>query len=180
MTNVTRERDGWQLVERPVDGAVRRVLLLPGLMGCDVVFTQLLAEPALAAAGVHAIAGNPPGFKGLPVARDFDFSIESYAALVEEIAAAEHFDVLVGHSYFANVLIEVAARGAYAGKLVLISPSLVAVRRGQGPARPGSLQPQPPAAGADLVAHLPDDEVRLQALLPATPSCSPTSPPAAS
>lgn len=122
--SITHECGGWQLVGGPAEGATRRVLLLPGLMGCDVVFAQLLAEPALAAAGVHAIAGNPPGFKGLPVARDFDFSIESYAALVEEIAAAERFDVLVGHSYFANVLIEVAARGAYTGKLVLISPSL--------------------------------------------------------
>lgn len=100
------------------------MLLLPGLMGCDVVFAQLLAEPALAAAGIDAIAGNPPGFKGLPVARDFDFSIESYGALVEELAAAEGLDVLVGHSYFANVLIEVAARGTYTGKIILISPSL--------------------------------------------------------
>jgi pimeloyl-ACP methyl ester carboxylesterase len=124
MTNITRERDGWLLVERPVEGATRRVLLLPGLMGCDVVFTPLLAEPALAAAGIHAMAGNPPGFKGLPVVRDFEFTIESYAALVETLAAAEGIGVIVGHSYFANVLIEVAARGTYGGKLVLISPSL--------------------------------------------------------
>jgi pimeloyl-ACP methyl ester carboxylesterase len=124
MTNLTREQAGWMLVENPVEDATRRVLLLPGLMGCDLVFASLLAEPAVAAAGIHAVAGNPPGFKGLPAARDFDFTVESYAALVESLAAAEGFDVLVGHSYFANVLIEVAARGSFGGKLILISPSL--------------------------------------------------------
>jgi pimeloyl-ACP methyl ester carboxylesterase len=123
--SITRECDGWQLVERLAEeGSRRRALLLPGLMGCDIVFTRLLAEPTLAAAGVQAIAGNPPGFKGLPVARDFDFSVDGYAELVEGIAAAERIDVILGHSYFANVLIEVAARGIYGGKLVLISPSL--------------------------------------------------------
>jgi pimeloyl-ACP methyl ester carboxylesterase len=121
---ITRESGGWQLVEPPAEGPIRRALLLPGLLGCDIVFTQLMAEPTLAAAGVQAIAGNPPGFKGLPVARDFDFSVEGYAALVEDIAAAEHIDVIVGHGYFANVLIEVAARGVHGGKLILISPSL--------------------------------------------------------
>jgi pimeloyl-ACP methyl ester carboxylesterase len=124
MTNITREQGGWMLLETPGGGSARRVLLLPGLMGSDLVFGSLLADPALAAAGYRLVAGNPPGFKGLPVNRDFDFSIESYAALVEELAATEGFDVLVGHSYFANVLIEVAARGGYRGKLVLISPSL--------------------------------------------------------
>lgn len=125
MTNVTRECAGWQLVEGPSSTtAVHKVLLLPGLMGSDVVFAQLLAEPALAAASIRALAGNPPGFKGLPAPRDFEFTIEGYAELVENLAAAEDVGVILGHSYFANVLIEVAARGRYAGKLVLISPSL--------------------------------------------------------
>lgn len=124
MTNLTRERNGWLLVEAPQAAGTHKALLLPGLMGSDLVFGALLTQPALAAAGVQATAGNPPGFKGLPLGRDFDYTIESYAALVEELAAAEGFDVLVGHSYFANVLIEVAARRKYAGKLVLISPSL--------------------------------------------------------
>ncbi len=124
MTNITREQDGWLLVERPNRRAGRHVLLLPGLMGCDLVFASLLDDPALAAAGYRLVAGNPPGFKGLPTNRDFDFSIGSYARIVEELAAVEGYDLLVGHSYFANVLIEIAARGNYRGKLVLISPSL--------------------------------------------------------
>lgn len=122
MTNVSRECAGWLLVEGPA--AANKVLLLPGLMGSDAVFAPLLAEPALEAASIQALAGNPPGFKGLPAPRDFEFTVEGYAELVENLAAAEDIGVIVGHSYSANVLIEVAARGRYSGKLVLISPSL--------------------------------------------------------
>jgi pimeloyl-ACP methyl ester carboxylesterase len=42
--------------------------------------------------------------------------------MVEEKAAELGCDALVGHSYFANVLIAVAARGRFKGPLVLLSP----------------------------------------------------------
>jgi pimeloyl-ACP methyl ester carboxylesterase len=122
--SLTRERSGWQLVERAPAAPRGRVLLLPGLMGSDVVFRRLLDAPALQAGRIHVIAGNPPGFKGLPVPRGFDYGVESYAELVEALAAAEDIELILGHSYFANVLIEVAARRSFRGKLVLISPSL--------------------------------------------------------
>ena len=120
----TRERDGWLLVEGAAEAPKHKVLMLPGLQGSDRVFSRLLAEPALADAGVLGIAANPPGFKGQPVPAGFDFTVSSWAKLVEDLAAAEEVDLILGHSFGANVLIEVAARGQYGGRLVLISPSL--------------------------------------------------------
>lgn len=115
---------GWLLVEEVPAEAKSRVLLLPGLQGSDLVFRKLMQSAKLSANSVHVVAGNPPGFKGLPVPGGFDYSVDSYAALVEQLAEAERFDLILGHSFAANVLIEVAARGNYRGKLVLISPSL--------------------------------------------------------
>ena len=122
--NKTRTRDGWLLVEHPVTRPKARVLLLPGLLCTDLIFADMLDDPAMEQAGVELVAGNPPGFKGQLAPAGFDFRVESYAQMVEELARAEGFDLLVGHSYFGNVLIEVAARGSYSGKLLLISPSL--------------------------------------------------------
>lgn len=122
--STTRERDGWLLVEEGPEDVKFRVLMLPGLQGSDLVFSKLMSEASLDNAGVHLIAGNPPGFKGLVVPVGFDFSVESYAVLVEALAAAEKIDLIVGHSFSGNVLIEVAARGHYTGKLMIISPSL--------------------------------------------------------
>jgi hypothetical protein len=50
--------------------------------------------------------------------------VESYAALVETLAEAEQIDLIVGHSFAGNVLIEVAACAHYKGKLMIILPSL--------------------------------------------------------
>jgi pimeloyl-ACP methyl ester carboxylesterase len=122
--SVTRERDGWLLVEQGPREARFRVLFLPGLQGSDLVFSKLMSLKSLDDAGVHLIAGNPPGFKGLPAPAGFDYSVEAYAGLVEALADAEKIDLIVGHSFAGNVLIEVAARGKYRGKLFMISPSL--------------------------------------------------------
>ncbi|MDH4220283.1 MAG: alpha/beta hydrolase [Candidatus Aminicenantes bacterium] len=122
--STTRSCNGWLLIEERSEAPKFRVLALPGLMGSDVVFSKLMAEPSLAEAAVHIIAGNPPGFKGLPVPHDFDFSIESYAAIVESLAEAENIDLILGHSFAGNVLIEVAGRGRYKRRLMIISPSL--------------------------------------------------------
>lgn len=118
------ERNGWLLVEEVPETVKHTVLLLPGLQGSDLVFSKLLGQPALTKAGIRLLAGNPPGFKGLAIPTGFDTSVESFAALVEDMAEAEKVDLIVGHSFAANVLIEVAARGRYEGKLMLISPSL--------------------------------------------------------
>ncbi|HST38643.1 MAG TPA: alpha/beta hydrolase, partial [Conexibacter sp.] len=119
-----REAAGWSLLENAPQQPRRRVLMLPGLFSSALFFSDVLADEALAAAGVAAMAADPPGFAGNPAPDGFDHSIASYAALVEEFAAAESIDLIVGHSFSANVAIEIAARGRFTGKLLLLSPSL--------------------------------------------------------
>ncbi|ADB52258.1 alpha/beta fold hydrolase [Conexibacter woesei] len=119
-----RDTAGWTVIENDPQQPRRRVLMLPGLFCTSEFFTGVLTDEALATAGVTALAADPPGFAGLPVPGGFDFSIASYAALVEEFAAAESIDLIAGHSFGANVGIEIAARGRFRGKLLLLSPSL--------------------------------------------------------
>jgi pimeloyl-ACP methyl ester carboxylesterase len=119
-----RELRSSPVLENAVEQPRWRVLMLPGLFCTAEFFTEVLAEPALRGAGVVAIAAEPPGFAGVPAPPGFDFSIEGYAALVEEFAAAESIDLIVGHSLCANIGIEIAARGRFDGKLLLLSPSL--------------------------------------------------------
>jgi pimeloyl-ACP methyl ester carboxylesterase len=118
-----REEAGWAVVENTPASTTHRVLLLPGLFCTAEFYTAMLADPALTTAGVLAMAADPPGFAGRPVPDGFDYAIESYAGLVEDFAAREGVDLVVGHSYFANVGIEIAARGRYRGRLLLLSPS---------------------------------------------------------
>ncbi|MEV0457748.1 alpha/beta fold hydrolase [Catellatospora methionotrophica] len=118
-----REQSGWAIIENAPDTVRHRVLLLPGLFCTAEFYTAMLADPALADAGVLAMAADPPGFAGRPVPPGFDYSMERYAAMVEDFAAQEAVGLIVGHSYFANVGIEIAARGRYPGRLLLLSPS---------------------------------------------------------
>ncbi len=119
-----REINGWLLVENCPSTIRHRVLLLPGLLCTDLIYTDLLNDRKLAEAGILLAAGNPPGFKGLAARKDFNYSIESYAQEVENLTKLESYDLIVGHSFFGNVLIEVAARNQYPGRLILLSPSL--------------------------------------------------------
>lgn len=119
-----RASAGWTVIENEPQQPRRRVLMLPGLFCTSEFFTDVLADEALATAGVTALAADPPGFAGLPAPDGFDFSIASYAELVEQFAAAESIDLIVGHSFGANVGIEIAARGNFRGPLLLLSPSL--------------------------------------------------------
>jgi hypothetical protein len=111
-------------VERGDQGPRWRVLLLPGLFCTHRFFEPLVGEPALSEAGVLTLAADPPGFAGRAASPAFGFSVGEYADLLEALAAAEAVDLVVGHSYFANVAIEVAARGAHRGPLMLLSPCL--------------------------------------------------------
>jgi len=119
-----RELRGWPVIETLAEQPRWRVLMLPGLFCSAEFYIDVLAQPTLRTAGVAAIAADPPGFAGVPAPDGFDFSMESYAALIEEFAAAASIDLIVGHSLSANIGIEIAARGRFAGKLLLLSPSL--------------------------------------------------------
>ena len=118
------EKDGWLLVHNVPAQADHRVLLLPGLLCTDLIYADMIEDPTAREANVHLMAGNPPGFKGQPVPSGFGFSVEEYADLVERFADTEHIDLIVGHSFFGNVCIDIAHRGNFKGKLMLISPSL--------------------------------------------------------
>ena len=120
-----RVQDGWKLVGNKPDAAIKnRTLLLPGFLGTDYVFQAMLRDPEMEKKGYQLIAGNAPGFAGQKVPENFSFSIEAYAALVEKMAEKEKIDTLVGHSYMATVLGEVAHRGKFHGKILMISPAL--------------------------------------------------------
>jgi pimeloyl-ACP methyl ester carboxylesterase len=116
--------DGWEVLEGGADDPSRRVLMLPANMATAEFFRGMVTDPALASAGVRAVAATPPGFGGLPAPDGFDFTVESYGQLIEERAIAGGFDLVVGHSLSANALVEVAARGRYEGGLVLVAPTL--------------------------------------------------------
>lgn len=120
----SRTTNGWELVEIVPEHREYKVLMLPGLQGSDLVFDKLMKSESIKKSDIHIIAGNPPGFKGLSVPEGFDFSVENYASLYEQIAENEKIDLIIGHSFSGNILIEVAARNNYRGKLMIISPSL--------------------------------------------------------
>jgi len=155
-----RESGLWSFVERVPPRVSHRALLFPGLLLTDFIYADMLADPSLDDAGVALAAVNPPGFRGQPVPPGFDYSMESYADLVEELAANEGADVLVGHSLFGNVLIEVAARGRYRGKLVLISPSLYRQAEGSDTRTLDSLSRVPVVAQATwALAYMAMDSI---------------------
>ena len=120
----TRHQNGWLLVENQPVATKYRVLLLPGFLCTDAIYRDMLNDVTMQDAGIQLVAGNPPGFKGLPVEKNFDFSLERYAEAVCELNEIESYDLIVGHSFFANVLIELAVSDRYQGSLMLLSPSL--------------------------------------------------------
>jgi pimeloyl-ACP methyl ester carboxylesterase len=121
-----REISGWRVIENDPAEARHRVLLAPGLFCSAAFFQEMLDEGSLDQAGVKALATTPPGFGGNAAPDDFDFSIESYAQLYEDFAAEQSIDLIVGHSFSANICIEMGARQNFKGPLMLLSPSLQA------------------------------------------------------
>jgi pimeloyl-ACP methyl ester carboxylesterase len=96
-------------------------LLLPGALATAAFYDDLLAEPTLREASIRFVATTLPGFGGTHPPEDV--SMENYAALAGRLAADLGCDTVVGHSLGANVAIEMAAAGEFAGPLVLLSPS---------------------------------------------------------
>lgn len=82
-------------------------------------YDDLLADARLGEQGVRLVAATPPGFGGRRAPQDL--SVEGYARITGELAAELASTVVVGHSYFANVAIEMAATGVFTGPMVLLS-----------------------------------------------------------
>jgi pimeloyl-ACP methyl ester carboxylesterase len=103
-----------------------RVLCLPGGLCTAEFYAELLATPKLATAGVRAFATTLPGFGGVPFPAGFDPTPEAHAAYAGELARDLGCDAVVGHSYGANVALEMAAGGHFDGPLILLAPTFSA------------------------------------------------------
>jgi pimeloyl-ACP methyl ester carboxylesterase len=117
-------RDAANLAE--MDEPRYRVLCLPGGLGTAAFYDDILAAPALAAGGVRAIAVTLPGFGGVPFPAGFDATLEAYAAYAAALAREHDCDAIVGHSFGANIALEMAALGHFDGPLILLSPTFSA------------------------------------------------------
>lgn len=100
-----------------------RVLCLPGGLATAPFYDDVLAEPALAAHGVRAIAVTLPGFGGVQFPPGFDASVEAHAAYAGSLARELGCEAVVGHSFGANVAIEMAAGRHFDGHLILLAPT---------------------------------------------------------
>lgn len=103
-----------------------RVLCLPGGLCTAAFYDDLLATPALATGGVRAFATTLPGFGGVPFPAGFDASVEAHAAFAASLARELGCDAVVGHSFGADVAIEMAGGGHFDGHLILLAPTLSA------------------------------------------------------
>jgi pimeloyl-ACP methyl ester carboxylesterase len=103
-----------------------RVLCLPGGLCTAVFYDDVLATPVLAAGGVRAFATTLPGFGGVPFPAGFDASPEAHAAYAGELARDLGCDMVVGHSFGANIALEMAAGGHFDGPLILLAPTFSA------------------------------------------------------
>jgi pimeloyl-ACP methyl ester carboxylesterase len=115
-----REHHGWMVRESGPTDVDHTVLLLPGGLCTGAFFDDLLAEPALD--DVRFVVTTLPGHG--PTRPPPDLSMEHYARSAGTLAADFGCDTVVGHSMGANVAIEMAALGVFAGPLVLLAPSL--------------------------------------------------------
>ena len=103
-----------------------RVLCLPGGLCTAAFYDDLLAAPALTAGGVRAIATTLPGFGGVSFPAGFDASVEAHAAYAGQLARDLDCDAVVGHSFGANVALEMAAGGHFDGPVILLAPTFSA------------------------------------------------------
>src|SRR5690349_15967065 len=103
-----------------------RVLCLPGGLCTAAFYDDVLAAPALAAGGVRAFATTLPGFGGVPFPAGFDASPEAHAAYAGELARDLDCDAVVGHSFGANIALEMAAGGHFDGPVILLAPTFSA------------------------------------------------------
>ena len=102
------------------------MLCLPGGLATAPFYDDVLAEPALAANGVRAIATTLPSFGRVPFPPGFDAGVEAYAAFAGNLARDLGCHAVVGHSFGANVAIEMAAGGHFGGHLILLAPTFLA------------------------------------------------------
>jgi pimeloyl-ACP methyl ester carboxylesterase len=107
-------------VSGPAD-ARHIAVLLPGGLSNATFFDLMLIDKRLDERSVRLVAATPPGFGGLPAPKQVDF--EWYASISTELAVHVGADVVAGHSFGANVALEMAASRQFTGPVALLSPS---------------------------------------------------------
>jgi pimeloyl-ACP methyl ester carboxylesterase len=112
----------WQIRESGPADAPSTVLLFPGGL-CSAVFFDA-AKAELEGEPVRVVAATVPGFGRTPPPADL--SMENYARLAGELAAAVGADVIGGHSLGGNVALETVAAGHFRGPVLLLSPTFCA------------------------------------------------------
>jgi len=115
-----QEHLGWIVRESGPESADHIVLLLPGALASAIFYDDLVSE-LTGSASIRFVATTLPGF-GRTRPPD-DVSVEEYARTAGALATDFSCDAVVGHSLGANVALEMAAAGVFAGPVVLISPS---------------------------------------------------------
>ncbi len=115
------EWSGWELVAAGAAEGSPTALLLPGAQCTAEFYADALADDRLVERGARFIAATPPGFGGRQPPPDPGVAtyVTLTAALIEHVGC----DVVVGHSYFANIAIELASAGTSTRPLVLLSPA---------------------------------------------------------
>ena len=109
---------------------------------------------------MRAIATTLPGSGRVPFPPRFDASVEAYAAFAGNLARDLVCHAVVGHSFGANVAIEMAVGGHFGGHLILLAPTFSAEDEMEGPR---DVQPDRLRAGPALARHrtalqkLPED-----------------------
>ncbi|MFJ4893483.1 alpha/beta fold hydrolase [Streptomyces sp. NPDC088788] len=124
MSSAPERFDAWEIEESGPADAPTRVLLLAGALCSAAFYDDLMTAPPLASAPVRLLAATLPGHAGTTPPEDL--SMENYAALAGTLAAERGCDVVVGHSLGANIALEMAAGGHFAGPVVLLSPAFSA------------------------------------------------------
>jgi pimeloyl-ACP methyl ester carboxylesterase len=118
----------WHTVESgPVD-APATVLLLPGGLCTAAIYAYVME--ALVGAPVRVVAATLPGFGRTPHPQDL--TLENYAALASALADDLGADVVGGHSFGANVVLEMAISGQCRGAALLLSPTFSAPDEDKG------------------------------------------------
>ena len=115
------EWSGWELVAAGAADGSPTALLLPGAQCTAEFYADVLADDRLVERGARFIAATPPGFGGRQPPPDP--GVATYATLTAELIEHVDCDVVVGHSYFANIAIELAMAGTSTRPLVLLSPA---------------------------------------------------------
>ena len=110
----------WDIFEAGPADAAKTVLLLPGGMCSARSYAEVVAQPILAR--VRLIAVTLPGHAGTPPLEDF--STETCARAMAELARTAKVDVIVGFSMGATVAYEMVVSRGFTGPVVLLGVSL--------------------------------------------------------